>query len=53
MAVIDPALSAYVGDANSAAPVRDFMGAIAAQASVMNCGVVLVAPLAQGCATQP
>ena len=43
MVVIDPALSAYVGDANSAAPVRDFMGALAAQAVALKCGVVLVA----------
>ena len=43
LAVIDPALSAYVGDANSAAPVRDFMGVLAAQARELECGVVLVA----------
>ena len=41
--VIDPALSAYVSDANNAAPVRDFMGALAAQAIPLRCGVVLVA----------
>ena len=43
LVVIDPALSAYVGDANHAASVRDFMGALAARAVALKCGVVLVA----------
>ncbi|MDD9987380.1 MAG: AAA family ATPase [Spirochaetaceae bacterium] len=43
LVVIDPALSAYVGDANSAAPVRDFMGVLAEAAEVARCGVLIVA----------
>ena len=43
MVVTDPALSAYVSDANNAAPVREFMGALAARALSLQCGVVLVA----------
>ena len=43
LVVIDPAQSAYVGDANNAAPVREFMGALAAQAVALKCGVLLVA----------
>lgn len=43
LVVIDPALSAYVGDANAAAPVRDFMGALTEAAETARCGVLLVA----------
>ncbi|MDE0227296.1 MAG: AAA family ATPase [Spirochaetaceae bacterium] len=43
LVVIDPALCAYVGDANSAAPVRDFMGALAETAEASRCGVLIVA----------
>ena len=43
MVVIDPALCAYVGDANAAAPVRDFMGALAMAAEAARCGVLMVA----------
>ena len=41
--VVDPALCAYVGDANAAAPVREFMAAVTEQATAARCGVLLVA----------
>ena len=40
LVVIDPALCAYVGDANAAAPVRDFMGALAEAAEAARCGAL-------------
>ena len=43
LVVIDPALSAYVGDANAAAPVRDFYSALTEAAEAARCGVLLVA----------
>ena len=43
LVVIDPALCAYVGDANAAAPVREFLGAVTEQAKALQCGVLLVA----------
>ena len=43
LVVIDPALSAYVGDANAAAPVRDFIEALAERAASIGAGVLLVA----------
>ena len=43
LVVIDPALCAYVGDANAAAPVRDFMGALAEAAEAARCGVLMIA----------
>lgn len=41
--VIDPALSAYVGEANAAAPVREFLGALVRQAGELGAGVLLLA----------
>lgn len=41
--VIDPALAAYVGDSNAAAPVREFIGALAHAANTIGAGVLLVA----------
>ena len=41
--VIDPALAAYVGDSNAAAPVREFIGALAHAANAIAAGVLLVA----------
>ena len=41
--VIDPALAAYVGEANAAAPVREFLTALATEAAELNTGVLLLA----------
>ena len=41
--VIDPALAAYVGEANAAAPVREFLTALATEAAQLNTGVLLLA----------
>ena len=43
LVVIDPALAAYAGNANEAAPVRDFMSALAERARALRCGVLLIA----------
>ena len=43
LVVIDPALSAYVGEANTAASVREFVVALAQLASQHNAAVLLVA----------
>ena len=41
--VIDPALAAYVGEANAPAPVREFLTALATEAAQLNTGVLLLA----------
>ena len=41
--VIDPALSAFVGDPNSVGPVREFTGALGALAKSRRCGILLLA----------
>ncbi len=41
--VIDPALCAYVGEANAAAPVREFVAALAQLASQHSAAILLVA----------
>ena len=41
--VIDPALCAYVGDANAPAPVREFLHSLSAEARETGAGVLLVA----------
>ena len=41
--VIDPALSAYVGEPNSAAPVREFLTALARLGKEIDAGILLVA----------
>lgn len=41
--VVDPALCAYVGEANSAAPVREFLTALTAAAGARGAGVLLIA----------
>ena len=41
--VIDPALAAYVGEANAPAPVREFLTALATEAAELNTGVLLLA----------
>lgn len=41
--VVDPALSAFVGEPNAAAPVTEFLVALAGAAQVRNAGVLLVA----------
>ena len=43
LVVIDPALAAFVGESNAAAPVREFLGALAAEADKRNVGVLLIA----------
>ena len=43
LVVIDPALDAYTGDPNNLPAVREFVSALAAEASSRACGVVLVA----------
>ena len=41
--VIDPLLAAYVGDANSVPPVREFVGALTALARSEKCAILLLA----------
>ena len=41
--VVDPALSAFVGQSNEAAPVREFLTALAAEAAKHSAGVLLIA----------
>ena len=53
LVVIDPALSAYVGDANAAAPVRDFIGALTEAAEAARCGVLMVAHSRKDARTRP
>ena len=43
LVVIDPVSSAYVGEANAAAPVREFLAAVTEQAKALKCGVLLIA----------
>ena len=43
LVVIDPALCAYVGEANDAAPVREFVAALAHLADQHNAAILLVA----------
>jgi len=43
LVVVDPALCAYVGEANAAAPVREFLQSVAVEAARLDCGVLLVA----------
>ena len=43
LVVIDPALSAFVGQSNDAAPVREFLTALAVEAAKPNAGVLLIA----------
>ena len=46
--VIDPALFAYVGEANATSPVREFVAALAQLASQHNAAVLLVAHSTKG-----
>lgn len=41
--VVDPVLSAYVGESNAAAPVREFLNELAKLASDIGAGVLLIA----------
>ena len=41
--VIDPALAAYVGEPNGAAPVREFLAAVSKEARAIGAGVLIVA----------
>jgi hypothetical protein len=41
--IIDPALSAFSGESNAAAPVREFLGALALKAKALGTGVLLTA----------
>ena len=41
--VVDPALSAFVGQSNDAAPVREFLTALAGEAAKHDAGVLLIA----------
>ena len=41
--VVDPALSAYVGESNAAAPVRDFLAALEDLAAPIGAGVLVLA----------
>ena len=41
--IIDPALSAFSGESNAAAPVREFLGALALRAKNLGTGVLLTA----------
>ena len=42
LVIVDPVLCAYVGESNAAAPVREFLGALAAEAGKRCAGVLLV-----------
>ena len=41
--IIDPALSAFSGESNAAAPVREFLGALALKAKTLGTGVLITA----------
>ena len=41
--IIDPALSAFSGESNAAAPVREFLGALSLRAKTLGTGVLLTA----------
>ena len=41
--ILDPALAAYVGEANAPAPVREFLSAVAREAGRIGAGVILLA----------
>ncbi len=43
LVVVDPALSAFVGQSNDAAPVREFLTALAVEAAKHGAGVLLIA----------
>lgn len=43
LVVIDPVLSAFVGNSNEAAPVREFLSALSVKATEAGCAVLLVA----------
>lgn len=43
LVVIDPVLSAFVGNSNEAAPVREFLSALSVAATERDCAVLLVA----------
>ena len=43
LVVVDPALSAFVGQSNDAAPVREFLTALAGEAAKHGAGVLLIA----------
>ena len=43
LVIVDPALGAYTGEANHLAAVREFMSALASEASARGCGVLVVA----------
>ena len=43
LVVVDPALSAFVGQSNEAAPVREFLTALAVEAAKHGAGVLLIA----------
>lgn len=48
LVIVDPALAAYVGESNAAAPVREFVGALAELAKSAECGVLVVAHSTKG-----
>ena len=41
--ILDPVLSAFAGESNAAAPVREFLSALGREATARSCGVLLVA----------
>ena len=41
--IVDPALSAFSGESNAAAPVREFLGALSLRAKTLGTGVLLTA----------
>ena len=41
--VVDPVLSAYAGNSNEAAPVREFLDTMRAEAEALNAGLIIVA----------
>ena len=43
MVVVDPVLAAYIGDSNTAAPVREFLTALGVEAEKHNTAVLLIA----------
>ena len=41
--ILDPVLSAFAGESNAAAPVREFLSALGREATARDCGVLMIA----------
>ena len=51
--IIDPALAAFVGEANAQAPVREFLSALAVEAGALNAGVMVAAHSTKAARAKP